>query len=106
MIGKKITNNKLFYGWYGCWACITPLLLLALVVLKFRRMEPIELNGYSFPYWTHIVGHLISASTLLGIFLWAIYALIDVLFIHKKVFFRNETLFIYLVEYFKNMFCY
>jgi hypothetical protein len=27
-----------------------------LVVLSFRDLKQIELNGYKFPYWTHVIG--------------------------------------------------
>jgi hypothetical protein len=57
-----------------------------LVVLSFRDLAPISLKNYTFPYWTHILGELITASTLSGVVFWAIYAVIDAIFINKKVF--------------------
>jgi hypothetical protein len=59
--------------------------MLGLVIFIFIDQKPISLNGYEFPFWTHVFGNLMSASVLLGIIGWAIYATIDAAFIHKKV---------------------
>jgi hypothetical protein len=91
MIGKKITDSILFYYWYIFWM-ITPFVMIGLVVFIFIDQKPIELNGYNFPLWTHILGNCMSASVLVGIIGWAIYAIIDVLFIHKKVNKKNIIL--------------
>ena len=40
----------------------------------------------NFPAWTLSLGNFISASTLFGVILWALYMLVDALFIHKRVF--------------------
>lgn len=42
-------------------------------------------DGKRYPYWTTVLGNMMSASVLLGIFGWAFCTLIDALFIHKRV---------------------
>jgi len=51
----------------------------------FKDLKPIELDYYKFPYWTHVLGQFISASTLAGVVLWGVYAVVDSIFINKKV---------------------
>lgn len=110
MIGEKAVFNKMFYYWDVCWIALIPGLLVVtvtftnknsknipwsslnifkylktLTIFMFIQTTPIELPDYKFPYWTHIFGQCFSASTLSGIVFWAIWLIIEALFIHKKV---------------------
>jgi len=51
----------------------------------FIQTTPIESADYKFPYWSHILGQFITASTLSGVVFWALGVLIDAIFIHKRV---------------------
>ena len=84
MIGSRITENKLFYFWYLCWFVICPVILVLLTGLTFKDSKPLEFKNYTFPYWTYVLGQLITASTASGVIFWAIYLVVDSLFIHKK----------------------
>lgn len=101
MIGEKITNSKIFYVWNICWFFVSPALLLVIVVLVFKDLKQIKLNNYLFPYWTHVLGQLITASTLSGVIFWALYLFIDAAFINKRV----SSFYNYLVRfcYFSNV---
>jgi hypothetical protein len=94
MIGKKYTDSKLFYLWNVCWAVVTPGLLIVLVVLAFRDLKPISLKNYTMPFWTHVLGELITASTLSGFIFWALYLIYDAKFVSKKVSSAFSILFI------------
>ena len=49
------------------------------------NIKQLESSDYKYPYWTLVVGNLISASTLFGIIGWPIYMIIVEVFIKKKV---------------------
>lgn len=87
MIGEKYTNNMIFYVWNILWFAVSPGLLIVMVVLLFKDLKVIKLDDYTFPYWTHVLGQLITASTLSGIVVWAGWLVIDALFFHKRVLF-------------------
>jgi hypothetical protein len=55
-------------------------------VVTFVRLKKIEVGDYIFPDWTLILGELMTASVLLGIIGWAVYAIFDSIFINKRVF--------------------
>ena len=85
MLGNDVTDSKFFYIWYVLWFAITPGCLIALVVLSFKDWVPLQVDDYTFPYWSHILGMIMTISLLFGIVFWPAYQLIDVLFINKKV---------------------
>ena len=82
---SKIVTLKKPSIWNICWFFVSPALLMVIVVLAFKDLKQIKLNNYLFPYWTHVLGQLITASTLSGVVFWAIYLLIDAAFINKRV---------------------
>ena len=49
------------------------------------QIEKITIGDYTFPDWTLVTGKLITSSALVGIIVWIIYAILDALFIDKKV---------------------
>lgn len=49
------------------------------------RIEKIKIGEYIFPDWTLVTGTLMTSSALIGIIAWAIYAILDALFIKKMV---------------------
>ncbi|RNA14741.1 sodium- and chloride-dependent neutral and basic amino acid transporter B(0+) [Brachionus plicatilis] len=59
MIGKRFTKYKIFYIWNIFWAVITPGILL--------------LDDYTFPYWSHVLGEIMTSLTLAGTVLWALW---------------------------------
>ncbi len=85
MLGKKVTSNILFYYWDICWVFVTPAMLVALIVLNFITIQPLQLNGYTFPNWSNIFAQILTASGLFGVVIWAVYLVIDALFVNKRV---------------------
>ena len=85
MLGPKFTDNWTFYIWYAMWGFISPVLMLVVVVVTFTQISQQTLGDYTFPYWTLVVGQMMTASLLLGIFLWPIYAIIDAKYFKKRV---------------------
>ncbi|CAF0889150.1 unnamed protein product [Brachionus calyciflorus] len=86
MIGEKITESKLFYVWYVCWFLICPLYLIVLTVLTFINTTPLESGSYAYPFWAHVLGQCMTASTLSGTLFWALWLIVDNCFIKKKSF--------------------
>jgi solute carrier family 6 (neurotransmitter transporter, glycine) member 5/9 len=86
MLGKNITKHKLFNIWKLLWTIIIPIILLILVIfaLKDSNKTIIISNTYILPYWTQVLGNLITLSTIVGTIAWIIYIIIDSLFINKK----------------------
>ncbi|CAF0707880.1 unnamed protein product [Brachionus calyciflorus] len=84
MIGRRYTKHKIFNIWFVLWAVITPGLLIVLVVLAFKDLSILKIGDYTFPYWTHILGEFMTASTLGGFVIWAIWIAIDTVFRKKK----------------------
>ncbi|RNA09092.1 sodium- and chloride-dependent glycine transporter 1-like [Brachionus plicatilis] len=70
MIGENITNSRLFYAWYVSWFVICPVYLIALTVLAFINTKPLESGSYVYPNWAHILGQLMTFSTLSGTLKW------------------------------------
>ena len=85
MLGSEITSHWSFNFWYISWCYSSPAILIAIVIFSWVNFKNLESNGYSYPKWSHIVGNIISVSTLSGVIIWAIGAIIDALFINKRV---------------------
>jgi uncharacterized membrane protein YvlD (DUF360 family) len=60
-------------------------MLVALIVLNFITIQPLQLNGYTFPNWSNIFAQILTASGLFGVVIWAVYLVIDALFVNKRV---------------------
>lgn len=86
MIGSKYVNNFTYYIWYFLWAIATPIFLLVLVGINFPNLSNIELDGYRFPDWSHILGECITASLILVVLLVAVYQVISIVCIKKQSF--------------------
>ncbi|CAF0766331.1 unnamed protein product [Brachionus calyciflorus] len=84
MIGKKCTDCILAWYWAICWKFISPFLLILLAIFSIIQYKPLETDGYVFPYWSNVIGHLMTASILSGTVGWVIYSLLDAVFISKK----------------------
>ncbi len=106
MLGEKFTG-KAFYIWYALWGLISPviifvshkilaknklfieivdifLLFQVIFVISLTQITEQTLGDYKFPYWAFIFGQLLTASIMLGIFLWPVYALVDAKFYKKR----------------------
>lgn len=90
MLGTKITNHWSFNVWNVFWFFISPALLILGSALSLINSQETKRDPIQYPYWTLVLGNLISVSTLSGVVVWALYAILDVLFINKRVikFFR------------------
>lgn len=85
MLGSEVTNHWTFSYFYISWCYSSPAILIAVVVFSWVNFKNLELNGYSYPHWSHVLGNIISISTLSGVIIWSIGTLIDALFINKRV---------------------
>lgn len=56
-----------------------------MAILAIKDTKLIQLDNYTFPYWSHILGEIITTSTLAGTIIWAVWLVVDALFINKKV---------------------
>ena len=55
------------------------------VILSFMNMDHLKSGRYVYPYWTKIFGNILTSTTLSGVFIWAVYMVIDALFVNKRV---------------------
>lgn len=85
MLGTKITNHWSFNIWNVFWFFISPALLILGSALSLINSQETKRDPIQYPYWTLVLGNLISVSTLSGVVVWALYAILDVLFINKRV---------------------
>ncbi len=85
MIGKRLTNNRSFLIWKAFWLVLSPLTLMGVVIFSWIDMKPLELNGFVFPYWSNVVGNLLSVSTISGTIGWMIFSVINVKLFKKLV---------------------
>ena len=85
MIGDTLTDHWLFNFWRISWCFISPLILLITVIVSWIYPRKLYTNDQLYPGWTNILGNCISFSTLSGVIIWAAYAIIDTVFIKKKV---------------------
>ena len=84
MIGDSCNNRICYWYWNVCWLFISPALLLALIFISWIQYKPLQTDNYIFPTWSNVIGWLMTASVLLGIFGWAFYLFLDALFINKR----------------------
>ncbi len=94
MIGSKITSHWTFNFWYISWCYVSPAILIGIVLFSLINFKNLELNGYVYPNWSYRVGNIISLTTLSGVIIWALVALIDALFINKRVIIKFNDIFI------------
>lgn len=85
MLGPKFTG-KVFYVWTALWGFITPVVMLVIVIVTFTQIQTQTLGDYVFPPWTLAIGQMMTASVMLGIVLWPIYAILDAKFWKKRSF--------------------
>lgn len=83
MIGKKLTDIKVFWYWIIHWIFITPGLLLAIAIFAWVEFKPLQHVNYELPYWAETLGWLMMAFILSGIVLWIFYDIFNVIFISK-----------------------
>lgn len=53
--------------------------------MAFLNTKPLESGSYVYPQWAHILGQLMSFSTLSGSVIWAVWLIIRNLFITREV---------------------
>ena len=105
MLGTRVTDHFLFNSFWIIWAVIGPIILLvsfeynyknikkinldkslkALTVLALMSFKGLESNDYKYPYWSTIIGIILSSSTLYGIIMYAIYYIVRYVIIGKQV---------------------
>ena len=61
------------------------LLFKALIIFQWVENEPLSVGDYDYPVWSDIFGNITSAASILGAIIWAVYMIIDALFINKRV---------------------
>ena len=55
-----------------------------MTIITFTRLKTLSLGGEKFPEWTLVLGELMTTATILPVFAYAVYAVIDVI-VRKKV---------------------
>ncbi len=106
MLGQKVTSHWSFNIWSVFWCFLSPVTLVAVVFFCWRDLKGLELNGYVYPAWSNVVGNLLSVSSLLGVFGWMAYSLVDVFFINKrvrKVFSKKIKAQLKIINFFKSL---
>lgn len=73
--------------------------LKALTVLALMSFKGLESNDYKYPYWSTIIGIILSSSTLYGIIMYAIYYIVRYVIIGKQV--RYRFLLLILIKLFR-----
>jgi hypothetical protein len=76
MLGDKYTGWS-FYIWYIMWLVVTPIILITITVITFTQVQRQQVGDYVFPEWTLVLGQMMTASLLLGIVGWPVYAYVD-----------------------------
>lgn len=84
MIGDKLANSFLSWYWAICWKFICPFLLFGLAIFSIIKYKPLQVDDYIYPEWANLIGHLMTISILSGTIGWAIYMIVDALFINKR----------------------
>jgi hypothetical protein len=84
MIGSSCNNQLCYWYWNVCWLFVSPALILVIVVVSWVQYKPLETDGYVFPVYSNVIGWLMTASVLLGMFGWAFYLYIDAMFIRPR----------------------
>lgn len=91
MLGTKVTNHKSFNIWRVCWTVVSPMVLIGIVIFSWIGFKNLETENYVFPYWSNVLGNILSVSSLSGVVLWAIFSVFDAFFINKRVQFTYLT---------------
>ncbi|XP_013390653.1 sodium- and chloride-dependent glycine transporter 1-like [Lingula anatina] len=52
------------------WCCLSPLLMLAVIVFKFIQLKPYMYHGYTFPVWAQAIGWVIALTPVVLIPAW------------------------------------
>lgn len=74
---EMMLGRKPWIYWQACWCCITPGILLAVIVFKAYQYTPLKFNDYEYPDW--------------GVALWWIVCLIPILAIPAWVTYRRHA---------------
>ena len=64
-----------FY-WRFCWAVVTPLLLISILVYSIATMEPIKYKDYVYPPAAYAFGWCLATIGMLQLPIWAFYAIV------------------------------
>jgi hypothetical protein len=60
-------------------------LIKALIIFSWVDSGPLSVGEYEFPKWSEVLGNIISAASIVGAVIWAIYMVIDAMYINKRV---------------------
>lgn len=60
--------------WKICWAIVCPVGLFALFILSIFAYEGLELDGYKFPFWSEVLGWMLTMSSLICIPVYVLYS--------------------------------
>lgn len=89
MIGSKVTDHWSFNVWRITWCYLSPIVLVLVAGFRIYESSQSSSNTRSLPLWSNLIGNIITVSTIFGVIIWAIYALVDAMFINKRVRFMN-----------------
>lgn len=63
-------------GWYYriCWAVVSPIFMIGILIYTIIEMEPIKYRDYIYPDIAYVLGWILSAIGILQLPFWTIYA--------------------------------
>ncbi|KAI0215921.1 hypothetical protein LSAT2_031995 [Lamellibrachia satsuma] len=70
---KEMLDHYPGVWWRICWKFISPLLIVSILVFSFVNYEPASYGKYIYPLWADSVGWLLTMSSVIPIFVVAIY---------------------------------
>jgi len=72
---EQMTGFRPNNYWLITWGVIAPLVMLVIFFFYIIKFEPVKYGNVSYPTWAHVIGLLMSASSMLWIPGYAIYYL-------------------------------
>lgn len=72
---KEILGFKPNIWWTLCWRFISPIIIVAILVFSFVKYTPAKYGAYFYPFWADSIGWVLTMSSIVPIFIVAIYKL-------------------------------
>ncbi|XP_041475568.1 sodium- and chloride-dependent glycine transporter 1-like [Lytechinus variegatus] len=83
---RAMIGYDVFIYWQVCWAVLSPLAMMLIVILGFVFYVPAYYGDYVFPDWAQAVGWIMSFVSFLVVPLYSVYAMI---FLAEGSFFKR-----------------
>lgn len=74
---KNLKFHSIIFRWWEIsWSIVSPIFLIIFLIYNWIENEPIRTENKVFPYWTHVFGHMLGASSMIGTFGFMLYEII------------------------------